>query len=167
MSLSSSPSPVPGQWGSPKVFIDGEELTGILNLDITMSSANTYTVELNTSASSAAAYSSGGCVVNPFEGKKCNHATDESMIEYQDGVVVAYCQLCSERIIIQRVPGGVNKLKVTNILAVIRENPDIDPSILEAVIDEQIAIEQEIDELRHTLLLLKSAKEEVCRRLLP
>lgn len=45
-----------------------------------------------------------------------DHETDDSAIEYIDGEVVAYCINCEARIRLGRVPGGVNFLKIKEML---------------------------------------------------
>lgn len=94
------------------------------------------------------------------------HVTDASLIEYQDGIVIAYCKLCEARITLERLPGGVNKAKLTTILANLRnQEPDLQDVILDAVLELEIDIIEELEELQNALTLLRAAKDEACRRL--
>lgn len=110
-----------------------------------------------------------GCVAE-FPGTPaipCQHVVTDSLIEYQDDLVIAYCTLCEARMTLLRVPGGVNKLKMTNILAIMRENPDVADDQIEAILDLERQVEDEIAELQNALLLLTAAKDQACRSLLP
>lgn len=44
------------------------------------------------------------------------HTLSEDLIEYIDGVVVAYCAVCNDRCTIARLPGGISFLRVKALL---------------------------------------------------
>lgn len=151
------------QFGKPTVTING---TPIPVESISVSH------DLNTTAPSYefTTFSTSACVATDLGdgmwNQSCtNHTVCDSLIEYQDDLVVAYCINCDARIVIGRVPGGVNKLKMANILAIMRENPDAD--VLESIIDLEHAVRTEIEELQNALILLEAAKDQACKQLLP
>lgn len=165
--------------GSPTVTINGQSITGIKDITIDANqNTSSYNVSINTAMTTAAgsmqqlgnAFSQAGCVttdLNTMFAPSCmNHVTHEELIEYQDDLVIAYCVNCEARITINRVPGGLNKLKMTNILSLMRECPD-DDSILPVIVDLQAAVETEIEELQNALFLLAAARNQACKQLLP
>jgi hypothetical protein len=96
------------------------------------------------------------------------HIADANTIEYQDGLVIAYCKNCEARIQIERLPGGVNKAKLTTILTNLKVlDPELQEIIFASIIELEAQIEDEIDELRAALSLLQVAKGEACKQLLP
>jgi hypothetical protein len=84
----------------------------------------------------------------------CQHVTGSELVEYIDGKVFAHCVNCAARIEVGRVPGGVNLLRLRDVLSVMQSEIECDLVGLYAEIREAVQAEREALEEAELLLSL-------------
>lgn len=148
-------------------------LTGGLSVTVTGGggsggSGSSYTVTTTSSGSSASyAYDPNFLTVghiypmqpDPLTMSCPGHVTSEDLIEYGDGVVVSHCALCQARIEITRVPGGMNVLRLKDLVArLVASNPDELSELLGEFADQKNAFAEEHRALDEAADLLRTAE---------
>ena len=106
-------------------------------------------------------------------GPECpmGHVVEEKAVEYYDGVVVAHCSRCGDRIILPSIPGGVSFLRIQTLLGAVMgldeqtvELPGFDlGSIMELLVELREAIENEmfaVEEAKRLIDLAQALLEQ-------
>jgi hypothetical protein len=80
------------------------------------------------------------------------------LIEYVDGVFVTFCDACSEKIVIEKIPGDFPRLKMVSLLVDLMQGGEFDLSLLKEI-DNALRIERA--QLEAAELQLSLAKDMI------